>query len=290
MNAALKNLIKLFDLIEIDKGHYQGASRDYGQGRLFGGHVLAQALSAAYYTVPETQLCHSLHAYFINAGDHSEPVLYKIDELRLGKRFSTRQINAIQSGKTIFCMNASFQIDEGGFEHQADMPNVGEPEQWFSDYELAHKVQDKIPERIRPFVLAERAIEAREVNPVNPFNPEVRKPERFKWFRVNGRLDTFNQRLQQCLMAYASDMSLMGTGLLPHGYTYWSPKIQAASIDHSMWFHRPIDFSQWHLYHMHSPVASNAKGLNIGHMYTKSGELAVSMAQQGLQRFRPDRS
>lgn len=287
MSEALDALIALLDLETLEETIFLGQSRDYSQGNLFGGHVLAQALAAAYKTIPDGRLCHSFHSYFIRAGDFNKPVRYEVDILRDGRSLSTRQVNAYQDDKCIFCMNASFAIEETGFEHHKPMPRVGKPLKYMSEVERARRYKFLIPKKYQEVATADKPIINRDIKPVNPLRPKKRKPIRNRWCKANGQSDASNQALQHCLLAYASDMGIIGTGMMPHGVHFISPKIQAASIDHSMWFHHPVDMNEWHLFHMTSPVASNAKGLNFAHFYRQDGSLVATCTQEGLMRVKP---
>lgn len=287
MSKALDALVELLELKPLGDDQFEGRSRDYGQGNLYGGHVLAQALKAAYQTVGEDRLCHSLHSYFIRPGDFTKPVTYVVDRLRDGRSLSTRQVNAYQEGKSIFCMNTSFAVDEPGYEHQKPMPRVGKPTRYISEVERARRFKFLIPKKYREIATEDKPITNRDIKPINPLRPQKRKPIRNRWCKANGQTNPQDQALQQCLLAYASDMGFISTAMMPHGVHYISPKIQAASIDHSIWFHHPVDMNDWHLFHMTSPVASKGKGLNFAHFYHKDGQLVASCTQEGLMRVKP---
>jgi len=257
-----------------------------GFGNVFGGQVLGQALSAATQTVSQDRSAHSLHAYFMRPGDPAKPIVYDVDCIRDGKSFTTRRIVAIQKGRAILSMSASFQIDESGFEHQDVMPDdISGPDSLISEVEMARQVQDKIPASIRNQILCTKPIEIRPVNPVNPFAPEKEIPERYVWFKAIHKMPD-DLSVHKYLLAYASDFGLVSTSLRPHGKTFWDPQMQVASLDHAMWFHRDFRMDDWLLYVIKSPSASKARGLNHGSIFTRDGRLVASTTQEGLIRYR----
>jgi len=285
MQPVLSNLIALLALERLDRDLFRGFSQDLGWGAIFGGQVLGQALSAAAQTVAEARPVHSLHGYFLRAGDVRRPILYQVDRLRDGKSFSMRRVVAVQEGEAIFSLAASFQVDEGGFEHQDPMPNVPPPESLRSERELALSVADKLPEGLRVMALAERPIEIRQVEPRNPLRPVVAEPRRYAWYRAVDVLpDT--PALHRYVLAYASDFSFLGTSMDPHGVSWLSRGMHVASLDHSMWFHRPFRIDEWLLYAVDSPSASGARGLVRGQFFDTAGRLVASCAQEGLIRQR----
>jgi acyl-CoA thioesterase II len=281
----LGELLKLLKLEKIEENIFRGQSQDLGFGAVFGGQVLGQALSAAYQTVPNGRRAHSLHGYFLRSGDALKPIVYNVDCIRDGKSFTTRRVVAIQKGRAIFNVAASFQVAEAGFEHQAPAPQVPGPEGITAELELAMRVADRIPEPIRKKILCKKPIEIRPINPNNPFSPEIRAPQRFAWFKAIDRLPD-DPVVHQYLLAYASDFGLVGTALYPHGHSFWEPRMQVASLDHAMWFHRDFRMDDWLLYAMESPNASGARGLNNGRIYTRAGNLVASVTQEGLIRLR----
>ena len=286
MTQVLNELLDLLTLEKIEENIFRGQSQDLGFGNLFGGQVLGQSLSAATQTVEAERIVHSLHAYFLRPGDPLKPIVYTVERLRDGGSFNTRRITAIQHGKPILSMEASFQKEEQGFEHGVDMPEgIPGPEGLPNDEERAKAIADKIPAHIRDKILADKPIEIRPVNPLNPFNPEVSEPQQHIWFRAAGELPD-NPAIHKYMLAYASDFRLCTTSLRPHGYSFMHPKMQVASLDHSMWFYRPFRFDQWLLYTMDSPTAVNGRGLNRGRVYTQDGLLVASTAQEALIRKR----
>jgi acyl-CoA thioesterase-2 len=282
----IRDLRDLLDLEPIERNIYRGRSRDtLGSGRVFGGQVLAQALVAAQRTVEEGRACHSLHGYFILPGDASMPIVYFVDRLRDGKSFTTRQVTAIQKGAAIFSMSASFQISEEGPTHQVEMPEVPGPEGLPSELDLIRRDAAQIPERLRGRYMEDRPIEFRPVDPTDPFHPELRPPRRYAWFRAIG--DVGDDPLeQQAVLAYTSDYGLLGTALLPHGLTFENPHLQAATLDHALWFHHAFRIDEWLLYVTDSPSASGARGFTRGSVFTRDGVLVASVAQEGLIRVR----
>ena len=283
-DAVLEELLGLLKLERIEENLFRGQSQDLGFENVFGGQVLGQALSAAYQTVPVERRVHSLHAYFLRPGDPRKPIVYDVDCIRDGKSFTTRRVVAIQKGRAVLNMAASFQVDEPGFDHQAAAPQPPGPEGIASERELALKVADQIPASIREKILCRKAIEIRPVDPVNPFAPEKREPLRYVWFKATGRLPD-DPMVHQYMLAYASDFRLVLTALYPHGQSYWNPRMQVASLDHAMWYHRDFRMDDWLLYAMESPNAGNARGLNNGRIYTREGKLVASVAQEGLIRY-----
>ncbi len=281
----LAELLKLLKLEKIEENIFRGQSQDLGFGAVFGGQVLGQSLSAAYQTVPEGRSAHSLHSYFLRSGDAQKPIVYNVDCIRDGKSFTTRRVVALQKGHAIFNMAVSFQTAEGGFDHQSSAPQVPGPQGITPELELAMQVADRIPESIRGKILCKKPIEIRPVNPINPFAPKKRDPQRFVWFRAIDKLPD-DPMVHQYLLAYASDFSLVGTALYPHGHSFWEPQMQVASLDHAMWFHRDFRMDDWLLYAMESPNAFGARGLNNGRIYTRAGKLVASVTQEGLIRLR----
>jgi acyl-CoA thioesterase-2 len=281
----LEELIALLALEKLEEDLFRGQSQDLGWGTVFGGQVLGQALSAASQTVSPDRPVHSLHGYFLRPGDVSIPVVYEVDRIRDGGSFTTRRVVAIQRGKPIFNMSASFQIVEPGLEHQTPMPNVPGPDGLMSERELAEKIAAKIPSPMREMATAQRPIESRPVAPSNPLKPDKRPPERQVWYRAMRALDD-NPALHNALLAYASDFNFLTTALQPHGVSWLSPQMQVTSLDHAMWFHRPLRMDEWLLHVMESPWAGGARGLVRGHFYNQQGQLVASTVQEGLMRER----
>ncbi len=287
MSHVLDDLVDLLSLEPIEENLFRGRSQDLGFRQLYGGQVLGQSLSAASQTVEDARHVHSLHGYFLRPGDASMPVVYSVDRVRDGGSFSTRRVTAIQKGNPIFTCSASFQYDEGGFEHQATMPEVVGPENLPSEVELAQAMADKLPERIRDKVLCAKPIEIRPVTERDPFDPKPGDPVKYAWFRADGNLaDT--PALHKYLLAYASDFGLLTTALLPHGRSVWQKDMQIASLDHALWFHRDLRADEWLLYATDSPWAGNARGFSRGSIFNRAGQLVASTTQEGLIRYRKD--
>jgi len=283
MSDPVKVLRGLLDLERLEKDLFRGiGSGGESTMRIFGGQVIAQALAAAYGTV-EDRPCHSLHAYFIRPGDPKIPVIYSVDRARDGGSFTTRRVVAIQHGKQILNMSASFHITEEGWHHQHPMPAAPAPDSLRPQSDLRAEVIDKVPEKFRKEFLRPRAIEICEAEPRDMFDPEKASDTNQVWFRLAGQAPD-DLPLNHCLLAYASDMHLLGSALRPHGLTWFKGNVMTASLDHAMWFHAPFDFTDWHLYQMDSPFSGNARGFNRGSIYSQSGTLVASVAQEGLMR------
>lgn len=285
MSVVLRELLDLLDLEKIEEGIFRGQSQDLGFGAVFGGQVMGQALSAAQQTVPPDRHAHSLHSYFLMPGDAKRPIVYEVDVMRDGRSFSARRVKAVQKGRPIFFMSASFQVADDGFDHQSPMPMVPPPEGLASELELAQRIADKIPEAKRATWLVERPIEVRPVRPLDPLHPAPAEPIRYVWFRANGRMPD-DPGVHKYLLAYASDFNFLPTSLQPHGRSLFDPRLHVATIDHSMWFHRPFRFDDWLLYAIDSPSASGARGLVRGQIFSRDGRLVASAVQEGLLRER----
>lgn len=285
MQDIVADLISLIRLERLEDNLFRGQSRATGQRSIFGGLVAGQALMAACYTVPEDRQVHSLHAYFLRPGDFSTPIIYDVDRIRDGKSFTTRRVNAIQHGRAIFSLAASFQLPEEGVEHQSEMPEVPGPEGLQDDQVIREQYAQRIPENLREAFLRERPVEFRPIKPANPFNSERQSPLRQTWFRIPGPLDV-DQATNRALLTFCSDFGLLGTAMLPHGMNFFQPNVQSASIDHAMWYHRPFRMDEWLLYVTDSPSAAGARGMNFGSIYRQDGTLVASVAQEGLMRLR----
>ena len=284
MTTTLDELLELIDLEPIEHNIYRGLNRDIGSGRVFGGQVLSQALVAARRTVEGARDAHSLHAYFILAGDLDVPIVYFVDALRDGGSFSTRRVTAIQHGRAIFNLSASFHDPQEGVEHQGDAPGAPDPEGLTPELDRIRAVADRIPEEVRAVLTQDRPIDFRVVDPVDLIDPEPCAPQRMTWFRAQGPMPD-DLLSQQAVLAYASDYGLLGAVLQPHGLTVRSPELQVASLDHAMWFHRPFRADEWLLYVVDSPAAAGARGFARGSVFTRDGTLVASVAQEGLTRW-----
>jgi acyl-CoA thioesterase-2 len=286
MPTPLARLVRLLDVEEIEVDLYRGANTDEGWVRVYGGQVVAQALAAAQRTVPEDRPVHSLHSYFIRPGEPRIPILYKLERERDGASFTTRRVTAIQHGRAIFSLAASFQAREDGFTHQDPMPATKGPEGLLSEREWNERAGTRIPEPWRSiWATRDRPFEFRPVNPGNPFEPQAASPADQNWFRADGEVPE-RADVRAALFAYATDMTLLDTCLMPHAVSWTDPKLQAASLDHAIWFHRDPDPCVWHLFDQASPAASGGRGLNIGRIFSEAGVLVATVVQEGLIRYR----
>jgi acyl-CoA thioesterase-2 len=283
MNETLKELIDLLDLEQIEVNIFRGRSPEERQQRVFGGQVAGQALVAAGRTVQPDRAVHSLHAYFIRPGDPSVPIVYDVDRVRDGRSFTTRRVTAIQHGKAIFALSASFQKPETGPEHHAPMPEAPAPETLPLMRDRVAKIfGDDIADRF----VRRRPFDVRHATPLSweaAKDPALKTAESRVWLRVDGDLPD-DPLLHVCLMTYASDMTLLDTVLLNHGLAWGDNRTMGASLDHAMWFHKPFRVDQWLLYAQDSPVAAGARGLARGEVFTQDGDLVVSVMQEGLVR------
>ena len=280
-------LIDLLSLERIEENLFRGQSRDIGTRFVFGGQVLGQALSAAQRTVDAERSVHSLHAYFLRAGDVDAPIVYDVDRARDGKSFSVRRVVAIQHGQPIFNFSASFQITEAGVEHQMHMPDVPAPEDLQPMPAVPADELAKLPIKLQRWLARRGAFEFRYVHPRNELKPEKRPPYQQIWFKLIDRaLD--DATLHRAMLAYASDFHLIGTATLPHGISYLQNNVQMASLDHALWFHRPFRVDEWLLYSCDSPTAQGARGLTRGMIYSRDGRLVASTAQEGMIRILPE--
>jgi acyl-CoA thioesterase-2 len=282
MTEVLNRLIAILQLKQIDSHLFEGSSEDLGFKNVFGGQVCGQAMMAAYQTV-EDRIAHSMHGYFLRPGDHFLPILYETQILRDGGTFSARRVIAKQNDKEIFTLNASFQKDERGLNHQFEAPETKDPETLLSELEMRRRFKHLIPEKLREQFTRDGPIEIRPVKPINYTDPDVRPPYKQNWFRAVARLPD-DLTLHQCILTYASDFGLLGTSMLPHGVSFAQKGMQVASLDHAIWFHRPFRVDEWLLYDMDSPSASQGRGLNRGNIYNQKGELVASVCQEALIR------
>jgi len=282
---ALAGLLEVLDLERLEVNLFRGLSPQNGWQRVYGGQVLGQALVAAGRTVEEPRAAHSLHGYFLLAGDPAHPILYEVERIRDGGSFTTRRVKAIQHGRAIFAMSVSFQKDEDGFEHASAMPDVPAPETLPSARELIEKLMDALPESMRSYWQRENPIELRPVDVSRYLSRDPHPPQQYIWLKASGMLPD-DPRLHQCVLAYASDFTLLDTALIAHGKLLFDPDIQLASLDHALWLHRPFRADEWLLYAQDSPNASGARGFCRGSFFTREGPLVASTAQEGLIRKR----
>lgn len=284
MSRALETLLSILDIETLEVNLFRGLSPQVGWQRVFGGQVIGQALVAANRTV-EGRLAHSLHAYFLRAGDPSVPIIYEVDRIRDGGSFSTRRVVAIQHGQAIFSMAASFHKDEPGLHHQMKMPDVPPPEALPSEAELKERLIDRLPEPVKAYWQHERPIEIRPVDVSRYFSPENRAPTQQVWIKATGKLGD-DLALHQCVLAYASDFTLLDTALIAHGRFAFDPQLMLASLDHAIWFHRRFRADDWLLYAQDSPSSGAGRAFCRGTLFTREGELVASTAQEGLVRER----
>lgn len=285
MNALTQELVELLSLEKIEENIYRGQSRNLVGKRVFGGQVLGQALRAASYTT--NRPAHSLHAYFLYGGDVNAPIIYEVDRLRDGKSFVSRQVRAIQHGRTIFTAMISFANPEEGLNYQISEPEYTAVEDLKSEAELKAQLVEFVPENVRASFMRDRHVEIRPVMPVNPFQPQPEAPSYAHYIRTHGQIahKVDEISLHQAIAAFYSDFTLMTTALRPHGLSYISPSLQCASIDHAMYFHKPFRVDEWMLYDMEATVSVSSRGLNFGRMW-QNGELVCSTTQEGLIRLR----
>ena len=280
-------LESLFKMECIEQGLYRGQSWDLGFRALFGGQVLGQSIAAAYNTVPQGRAIHSFHSYFLLPGDASKPVVYDIENVRDGRSFSSRRVKAIQNGRTIFYMTASFHVDEPGLEHQfAVMPNAPEPDTVPADIRFYEDDYENLSESMKESLSYHRPVEIRTVDSANSYTADKRAPKRKIWIKGRDTLDA-NLSIHQASLAYASDYHFLSTALQPHGLSVQDKSLRLATIDHAMWFHKPFKFDDWLLYEMESPFSGNSRGLVQGKIFNRQGELVASAVQEGLIRQVP---
>lgn len=278
-------LTELLTVEEIDTDLYRGPRLPGGVGRVFGGQVIAQALQAAQGSVEGDKAAHSLHAYFMRPGDENHPIIYRVVRDFEGRSFSNRRVIAMQKGQPILNMTASFQLPAGGLAHQDAMPDVPDPDTLRSETELREEIQDQVPEKLRRFFLRARPIEIRPVNPRNWFKPEKQPARQHSWFRVAAPLPD-DMALHRAMLSYATDMTLLGTCMMPHGVSWMQGNVQTASLDHAVWLHEPFRFDDWLLYATDSPWSGHTRGFNRGQIFSRDGRLIASVSQEGLIRLK----
>ncbi|MGQ7794385.1 acyl-CoA thioesterase II [Faunimonas sp. B44] len=286
MPNAVQSLLDILDLEPLEHNLYRGRSPQSGWQRVFGGQVIGQALVAATRTVDADRRVHSLHAYFMRPGDPTVPIVYEVDRIRDGKSFATRRVVAIQHGHAIYSMSASFQVREEGLDHQLAMPDVPHPDRLMSEEQMKAMVMASAPKPIRAYWERERPIEFRPVSLKHYVSREQLDAVQRVWFRATGPLPD-DPAIHACVLAYASDMTLLDTSLFAHGRSVFDRDMQVASLDHAMWFHRPFRADEWLLYDQDSPNASGARGFTRGSIFAADGRLVASVAQEGLVRLRP---
>lgn len=287
--STVTDLLKLLELERLEVNMYRGLNRDIGTGRVFGGQVFAQALVAARKTVQGEREAHSVHGYFLREGDTKTPIVFIVDRPRDGRSFTSRRVTAIQHGEAIFHLSVSFHIAEDGMEHQVKMPEVPPPESLTDEIELVRARQELLPADLRQIITQDRPLDFRPITHPDPYSvQEVTSPENARrkvWFRIKERMpDT--PMLHQAVLAFASDYGFLTTALIPHGVGFRDPTLFLASLDHTLWLHRPFRADEWLLYTTDSPTAHGARGFVRGQIFTRSGDLVASTAQEGLMRVR----
>ena len=277
-------LLTLLDVEEIDRDLYRGARQPGGVGRVFGGQVVAQALAAAQRSTEAPKQAHSLHAYFMRGGDEDFPIIYRVVRDFDGRSFATRRVVAMQKGEPILSLTASFQNPANGLHHQCDaMPDVPAPDTLQDEAEALRANADRLPEQLRRLALRPRVVDMRPVSQSDWERAEKRPPWQASWFRVPAPIDD-DPALH--ILAYVSDMKLLGTSIRPHGFRVFSPQLATASLDHAMWFHEPFRVDEWLLYVNDSPWTGHGRGFNRGSVYSADGRLVASTAQEGMIRVR----
>jgi acyl-CoA thioesterase-2 len=287
-NNTIEELLHLMELESLEVNLFRGESRDIGTPRVFGGQVLAQSIIAASRTVDEGSI-HSLHSYFLRAGDAEAPIVYDVDRNRDGRSFKSRRVVAIQHGRPIFTLAASFQLEQEGLDHQFEMPEVPMPEELSSEGNVPEDKLEQVPQFMRRWFTRTGPFDFRPVKKVDVFNPQPQPPYKDVWFRLNDKIDA-PELMHRALMAYASDFHLVGTATLPHGVSFINDHLVMASLDHAMWFHRPVRVDDWLLYSCDSPSSSGGRGLARGLIYDRSGKLVASTMQEGMIRVKKSSS
>ncbi|MCJ2122965.1 acyl-CoA thioesterase II [Methylobacterium sp. J-077] len=287
MTDAVAELIAILDLERLEVDLFRGQNPKTGWRRVFGGQVVAQALVAATRTVPDDRPAHSLHAYFMLPGDPRAPIVYEVERIRDGRSFTTRRVKAIQHGRAIFATTISYQVSEGGFEHQPAMPDVAGPDGLLDGKALAASGAAGMPEAVAAYFGRERPIELRPVD-LDRYTARRKggappEPVFNVWLRAASSLPD-DPALHRAVLAYASDMTLLDVSLIPHASSVFDPTIQAASLDHALWFHQPVRIDEWLLYAQDSPAAGGARGFARGQIFDRAGNLVASVAQEGLIR------
>ncbi len=285
MSKPLQELLNLLQLEKLEEGLFRGESENLGLPQVYGGQVIGQALSAAHYTVDPQRTVHSFHSYFLHPGDSEKPIIYDVENLRDGQSFSTRRVKAIQNGRPIFYLTASYHGEAEGFEHQKTMPDIPGPENFASSSELADQVAHLIPKPLHKLLGGQKPIEIRPVTVINPIKPQKAEPKQYLWMKASGEVPN-NQLIHQYLLGYASDWGFLVTALHPHQVSLLTPKFQVATIDHSIWYHRPFRMDEWLLFAIESPTASNTRGLVRGEIYNQQGHLVATAVQEGVMRFK----
>jgi acyl-CoA thioesterase-2 len=281
----IEQLQRLLTVEELDRDLFRGVRQPEGRGRVFGGQVIAQALMAAARSTDPERPAHSLHAYFMRPGDEQIPIIYRVNRDYDGGSFSTRRVVAFQKGEPILTLASSFQKLETGLEHQFKMPTVVPPEELPTEAEERQKVVDLVPERLREFFVRPRPFETRHASPWSPLEDKPQEPVQNVWFKSVAPVSG-GPEMHRAMLAWGSDMYLLGTTMRPHGLSWVQPGVQTASLDHAIWFHGDVRVDDWLLYAMEAPWSGRGRGFNRGHIFTRDGRLVASVAQEGLMRKR----
>lgn len=286
MSSELESVLETLNLEMLDLDLFRGLSPQVGWQRVFGGQVIGQALVAATRTIANGAPAHSLHGYFLRPGDPSVPIIYQVERYRDGKSYAARRVVAIQHGQPIFTMAASFHLAEDGFDHQIDMPKVAMPDTLPTEKQLLEQFSGQMPDNMKRYFTRDRPIELRPTDPMHYLKPEMgRPPVQNVWVRATRPLPD-DRSIHQCVLAYASDMTLLDTSLVPHGRNLFDQRMVMASLDHALWFHREFRADEWLLYAQDSPSAAGGRGFNRGNIFTQDGTLVASVAQEGVIRRR----
>ncbi len=284
----MKNIRELLDVLileDVGNNNFSGISKDIGSPNVFGGQVLAQALNAAYRTINNSRVLHSLHSYFLEAGDLELPITYNVQEMRDGGSFSTRRVTATQADKTIFILACSFHKKEEGYEHQLPMKaNIKQPEELMSWNDMLYQFGDFLPKKLKAFLSIERPIDFKPVQVPNPLEKKDLPPRLEVWFKLKGDSSSLDLAVKQQVLTYISDYNILTACLNPNASQANFGNVQMASLDHSMWFYRDFDYSDWMLFAIESPSTYGARGFSRGNIFTREGELIASVAQEGLMR------
>ncbi len=281
----VNELVSLISLKAVDKNKFLGYSKDIGSPIVFGGQVIAQAIYAAYKTVLKDRFLHSLHSYFLEAGNLQKTILFSVDEIRNGDSFNTRRVTATQDKRTIFILAASFHKTEKGYDHQTSIKkDIKQPEELLSWTEILDKFKNVIPKRTKEFLSIERPIEFKPTIFANPLNKKNTPPFVDVWFKLKGDASLLNTQTKQEILAYISDYNILNATLNPHASIANYGNTQMASLDHSMWFYRDFNFDDWMLLSAESPNTFGARGFVKGNIFTRKGKLIASIAQEGLIR------
>lgn len=283
--TSVNDLLDILILEQLSENEFEGTSETVGSPNVFGGQVLAQAINAAYRTITNNRVLHSMHSYFLEAGNLSLPIRYQVSIMRDGGSFSVRRVTASQNGTVIFILSASFHKDEKGYEHQIQMePNVAQPEDLMSWSDLLEQFGEMLPKKTKTFLEIPRPVEFKPTQIPNPFEKKNLPPYADIWFKLEGDTSSLDLPTKQKILTYISDYNILSVAIQPHASKAHWGNLQTASLDHSMWYFRDFDLDDWLLFSLESPSTSNARGFAKGHIFTRDGKLVASVAQEGLMR------